>query len=56
MNVFTLNIPPTSNLRTLVYNVKIKEYNNLYTTVFVGKVFVGANQSENRFGRHFMEP
>lgn len=45
MNVFTLNIPPTSNLRTLVYNVKIKEYNNLYTTVFVGKVFVGANQS-----------
>ena len=45
MNVFTLNIPPTSNLRTLVYNVKIKEYNNIWTTVFVGKVFVGANQS-----------
>ena len=45
MNVFTLNIPPTSNLRTLVYNVKIKEYNNLWTTVFIGKVFVGANQS-----------
>ena len=45
MNVFTLNIPPTSNLRTLVYNVKIKEYNNLWSTVFVGKVFVGANQS-----------
>src|SRR5574344_1746423 len=45
MNVFTLNIPPTSNLRTLVYIVKIKEYNNLYTTVCVGKVFVGANQS-----------
>lgn len=45
MNVFTLNIPPTSNLRTLVYNVKIKEYNNLWSTVFIGKVFVGANQS-----------
>lgn len=45
MNVFTLNIPPTSNLRTLVYNVKIKEYNNLWTTVFIGKVFVGINQS-----------
>ena len=45
MNVFTLNIPPTSNLRTLVYNVKIKEYNNLWTTIFTGKVFVGVNQS-----------
>lgn len=45
MNIFTLNIAPTSNLRTLVYNVKIKEYNNLWTTVFIGKVFVGINQS-----------
>ena len=45
MNIFTLNIPPTSNLRTLVYNVKIKEYNNLWTTIFTGKVFVGVNQS-----------
>lgn len=45
MNIFTLNIAPTSNLRTLVYNVKIKEYNNLWSTVFIGKVFVGANQS-----------
>ena len=45
MNVFTLNIPPTSNLRTLVYTVKIKGYNNLYNTIFTGKVFVGANQS-----------
>ena len=45
MNVFTLNIPPTSNLRTLVYTVKIRGYNNLYNTIFTGKVFVGANQS-----------
>ena len=45
MNVFSITIPPTSNLRTLVYNVKIKEYNNLWTTVFIGKVFVGINQS-----------
>ena len=45
MNVFTLNITPTSNLRTLVYTVKIRGYNNLYNTIFTGKVFVGANQS-----------
>lgn len=45
MNIFTLNIPPTSNLRTLVYTVKIRGYNNLYNTIFTGKVFVGANQS-----------
>ena len=45
MNVFSITIPSTQQPRTLVYNVKIKEYNNLYTTVFVGKVFVGANQS-----------
>lgn len=45
MNIFTLNIAPTSNLRTLVYNVKIKEYNNIWSTVFIGKVFVGVNQS-----------
>lgn len=45
MNVFTLNIPPTSNLRTLVYTVKIRGYNNLWNTIFTGKVFVGANQS-----------
>jgi hypothetical protein len=45
MNVFTLNIPSSSTIRTLVYNVKIKEYNNLYTTIFTGKVFVGVNQS-----------
>ena len=45
MNIFTLNIPPTSNMRTLVYTVKIRGYNNLYNTIFTGKVFVGDNQS-----------
>lgn len=45
MNIFTLNIQPTSNLRTLVYNVKIRGYDYSYNTIFSGKVFVGANQS-----------
>ena len=45
MNVFTITIPSTQQPRTLVYNVKIKEYNNLWTTIFTGKVFVGVNQS-----------
>lgn len=45
MNVFTLNIPSTQQPRTLVYTVKIRGYNNLWTTVFTGKVFVGVNQS-----------
>lgn len=45
MNVFSITIPVASSIRTLVYNVKIKNYNNLWTTVFTGKVFVGTNQS-----------
>ena len=45
MNVFTLNIPSTQQPRTLVYTVKIRGYNNLWNTIFTGKVFVGANQS-----------
>ena len=45
MNVFTLNIPSTQQPRTLVYTVKIQGYNNLWNTIFTGKVFVGANQS-----------
>ena len=45
MNVFTITIPSTQQPRTLVYTVKIRGYNNLWTTVFTGKVFVGVNQS-----------
>ena len=45
MNVFTITIPSTQQSRTLVYTVKIRGYNNLWTTVFTGKVFVGVNQS-----------
>ena len=40
MNVFTITIPSTQQPRTLVYTVKIRGYNNLWTTVFTGKVYV----------------
>ena len=45
MNVFSITIPSTQQPRTLVYTVKIRGYNNLWNTIFTGKVFVGANQS-----------
>lgn len=45
MNVFSINVTPTNSIRTLVYNVKIKNYSNLWDTIFTGKVFVGVNQS-----------
>ena len=46
MNVFTLSIPSTQQPRTLVYTVKIRGYNNLYTTIFTGKVYVMNGQSK----------
>ena len=46
MNVFTLNIPSTQQPRTLVYTVKIRGYNNLYTTIFTGKVYVMNGQTK----------
>ena len=46
MNVFTITIPSTQQSRTLVYTVKIRGYNNLWTTVFTGKVFVMTGQSK----------
>ena len=46
MNVFTLNIPSTQQPRTLVYTVKIRGYNNLWTTVFTGKVYIMNGQSK----------
>ena len=46
MNVFTLNIPSTQQPRTLVYTVKIRGYNNLWTTVFTGKVYVMNGQTK----------
>lgn len=45
MNVFSISIPSTSSPRTLTYTVKIKGYNNLWTTVFTGKVYVMASQN-----------
>ena len=46
MNIFKLNITPSSDGRTLVYNTKIKNYGNLWTTIFTGKVYALPNQSE----------
>lgn len=46
MNVFTLNIPSTQQPRTLVYTVKIRGYNNLWVTVFTGKVYVMNGQTK----------
>ena len=46
MNVFTITIPSTQQPRTLVYTVKIRGYNNLWTTVFTGKVYVMNGQSK----------
>ncbi len=46
MNIFKLNITPSSDGRTLVYNTKIKSYGNLWTTIFTGKVYALPNQSE----------
>ena len=46
MNVFTITIPSTQQPRTLVYTVKIRGYNNLYTTIFTGKVYVMNGQTK----------
>ena len=46
MNVFTITIPSTQQPRTLVYTVKIRGYNNLWTTVFTGKVYVMNGQTK----------
>ena len=46
MNVFSITIPSTQQPRTLVYTVKIRGYNNLWVTVFTGKVYVMNGQSK----------
>lgn len=46
MNVFTITIPSSQEPRTLTYTVKIKGYNNLWTTVFTGKVYVMNGQTK----------
>lgn len=46
MNVFSITIPSTQQPRTLVYTVKIRGYNNLYTTIFTGKVYVMNGQTK----------
>lgn len=45
MNIFTINIPSSSSHRTLVYNVLVKNYNNMWNTIFTGKVFAFAYQT-----------
>ena len=46
MNVFSITIPSTQQPRTLVYTVKIRGYNNIWTTVFTGKVYVMNGQTK----------
>lgn len=46
MNVFSITIPNNQQPRTLVYTVKIRGYNNLWTTVFTGKVYVMNGQTK----------
>ena len=46
MNVFSITIPSSQQSRTLTYTVKIKGYNNLWTTVFTGKVYVMNGQTK----------
>lgn len=46
MNVFSITIPSNQQPRTLVYTVKIRGYNNLWTTVFTGKVYVMNGQTK----------
>lgn len=44
MNIFRLQVPPSNQHRTLVYNVSVQN-NGVFDNIFTGKVFVFANQS-----------
>ena len=44
MNIFRLQVPPSNNHRTLIYNVSVQN-NGVWEQIFVGKVFVFKNQS-----------
>ena len=45
MNIFRIQVPPSNNHRTLVYNVSVQNNNGVFEQIFTGKVFVFANQS-----------
>lgn len=45
MNIFRLQVPPSNQHRTLVYNVSIQNNNGVFEQIFTGKVFVFKNQS-----------
>ena len=44
MNIFRLQVPPSNQHRTLIYNVSLQN-NGVWEQIFVGKVFVFKNQS-----------
>ena len=44
MNIFRLQVPPSNQHRTLIYNVSIQN-NGVWDNIFTGKVFVFKNQS-----------
>lgn len=44
MNVFKIQVPPSNQHRTLVYNVSVQN-NGVWENIFTGKVFVFKNQS-----------
>ena len=44
MNIFRLQVNPSNNHRTLIYNVSVQN-NGVWEQIFVGKVFVFKNQS-----------
>ena len=67
MNIFRLQVPPSNQHRTLIYNVSVQN-NGVWDNIFTGKVFVFKNQSiveieledilwNYRFkGRNYFEP
>lgn len=44
MNIFKLQVPPSNQHRTLIYNVSVQN-NGVWDNIFTGKVFVFKNQS-----------
>lgn len=44
MNIFKLQVPPSNQHRTLIYNVSVQN-NGVWDNIFSGKVFVFKNQS-----------
>lgn len=46
MNIFTLTIPAQTTSGNINYTVRVQNYNNTWTKVFDGKVFVTAGQTK----------